>query len=117
MALDYKEKEIELALKDVIYNIYGLLYHMYNLAESFVNNNMFDRALPWAEKVVNTIPDDPDYIELLAIIYQGHGRYDDALEQFELCLELKKEDDDEESIRDIEDKISALKAEIEKNKK
>lgn len=118
MALNYKEKEMELAPQDVAYNKYGLVYHMNNLAESFVNNNMFDRALPWAEKVVNTIPDDPDYIELLAIIYQGLGKYEDALEKFKLCLELKKEDDeDEESIHETEEKIAALKAEIEKNTK
>ena len=118
MALNYKEKEMELAPQDVAYNKYGLVYHMNNLAESFVNNNMFDRALPWAEKVVNTIPDDPDYIELLAIIYQGLGKYEDALEKFELCLELKKEDDeDEESIYETEEKIASLKAEIEKNTK
>lgn len=71
---------------------------------------MFDRALPWAEKVVNTIPDDPDYIELLAIIYQGLGKHEDVLEKFELCLELKKEDDeDEESIHETEEKIAELK--------
>lgn len=110
MALNFKEKEMELAPQDVAYNIYGLVYHMNNLAESFVNNNMFDRALPWAKKVVNTIPNDPDYIELLAIIYQGLGKYEDALEQFELCLKLKKEDDeDEEGIHETEEKIEELK--------
>ena len=110
MALNFKEKEMELAPQDVAYNKYGLVYHMNNLAESFVNNNMFERALPWAEKVVNTIPDDPDYIELLAIIYQGLGKYEDALEKFKLCLELKKEDDeDEESIHETEEKIAELK--------
>lgn len=110
MALNYKEKEMELAPQDVAYNKYGLVYHMNNLAESFVNNNMFERALPWAEKVVNTIPDNPDYIELLAIIYQGLGKYEDALEKFKLCLELKKEDDeDEESIHETEEKIAELK--------
>lgn len=110
--LDYKEKEIEYAIQDVSIssNKYGLSYHMNNLAESFVNNNMFDRALPWAEKVVNTIPDDPDYIELLATIYQGLSRYYDALMWFEQSLKLRQEQEaSEEEIHDTEAKIVNLK--------
>ena len=38
------------------------------------------------------------------------GKYEDALEKFKLCLELKKEDDeDEESIHETEEKIAELK--------
>ena len=71
---------------------------------------MFDRALPWAEKVVNTIPDDPDYIELLATIYQGLSRYYDALMWFEQSLKLRQEQEaSEEEIHDTEAKIVNLK--------
>ena len=110
MALDFKEKEIELAMQDVSIDKRGLPFLMSNMAESFVNNNMFDRALPWAEKVVDSVPDDPDYIDVLATTYEGLGRYNDALRWHVQCLKLKQEQEyPEEDIRKTEAKIKYLK--------
>jgi len=44
------------------------------------------------------------------ITFQDLGRYNDALEQFELCLKLKKEQGASEAdIRETEEKIEELK--------
>ena len=51
----------------------------------------YNEALPWAEKAVEAYPDNPGGIDTLATVYQGLSRYDEALEQFELCLKLQKE--------------------------
>ena len=51
----------------------------------------YEEALPWAEKAVAAFPDDANVIDTLATVLQGLGRYDEALEQFELCLKLYKE--------------------------
>lgn len=110
MALDFKEKEIELVMQDVSIDKRGLPYLMSNMAESFVNNNMFDRALPWAEKVVAIDSDDPDYIDILATAYEGLGRYNEALKWYVQCLKLKQElEGPEEDIRETKEKIVALK--------
>ena len=110
MALDFKEKEIELAMQDVSIDKRGLPFLMSNMAESFVNNNMFDRALPWAEKVVAIDSDDPDYIDILATAYEGLGRYNEALKWYVQCLKLKQElEGPEEDIRETKEKIAALK--------
>jgi tetratricopeptide (TPR) repeat protein len=70
----------------------------------------YNEALPWAEKAVEAYLDNPEIIDTLATVYQGLGRYDDALEQFELCLKLKKEQNaSNESIHETEDKIATLK--------
>ena len=70
-----------------------------------------DEALPWAEEAVKTYPDNPGIIDTLATVYQGLRRYDEALEQFKLCLKLQKEQNaSEESIQKTEEKIAALKA-------
>ena len=67
-------------------------------------------ALPWAEKAVKAFPDDANYIDTLACIYQELGRYKEAFGQFELCLKLQKEKiDTDENIRKTEEKISELK--------
>jgi beta-glucosidase len=51
----------------------------------------YNEALPWAEKAVKAYPGNSDIIDTLATVYQGLGQYDDALEQFNLCLKLQKE--------------------------
>ena len=71
----------------------------------------YEDALPWAEKAVVASPNNPEIIDTLATVYQGLGRYDEAMEQFELCLKLKKEQEaSEESIHETEEKIGELKA-------
>ena len=70
----------------------------------------YDEALPWAEMAVSAYPVNPEIIDTLATVYQGLGRNDEALNTYEHCLELKKEQNaSEESIRDTEEKIAALK--------
>ena len=62
-----------------------------------------------AEKAVEAFPNNPDYIDTLASVYQDLGRYDEALEQFELCLKLYKEQENSEGINRTEAKITELK--------
>lgn len=67
-------------------------------------------ALPWATKARDTLPDDSEIVDTLAMVYRGLGRYDEALEQFGLCLKLKKEQGaSEDSIHETEEKIEELK--------
>ena len=71
----------------------------------------YNEALPWAEKAVAAFPVTPYIIDTLASVYQDLGRYDEALEQFELCLKLKHgQNASHDSIRETEEKITALKA-------
>ena len=69
----------------------------------------YDEALPWAEKAVAAFPDNPNNIDTLATVYQGLGRYENAMEQFERCLKLYKEQDNAEGIHETEEKIDVLK--------
>ena len=68
-----------------------------------------EEALPWAEKAVQTFPQNPNIIDTLASVYQSLGRYDEALEQFGLCLKLYKEQENSEGIKRTEAKIARLK--------
>ena len=74
----------------------------------------FAEALSWAEKCVAACPLVPYFIDTLATAYQGLGRLEEAMIQFELCLKLKKEQGrlgghTEESIHETETKIAQLK--------
>ena len=74
----------------------------------------YAEALPWAEKCVASCPLVPYFIDTLATTYQGLGRLEEAMEQFEQCLKLKKEQGrmgghTEESIQQTETKIAQLK--------
>ena len=69
----------------------------------------YEEALPWAEKAVEAFPETPYIIDTLASVYQDLGRYDEALEQFELCLKLYKEQENSEGINRTEAKIAELK--------
>ena len=69
----------------------------------------YEEALPWAEKAVVAYPKNPNIIDTLATVYQGLGHHEEALEQFELCLKLYKEQEDTEGISRTEDKIEELK--------
>ena len=107
---DY-EKALEWFLKaaeqdvDASFNQIAWVYHLMG---------KYDEALPWAEKAVETAPDDPDYIDTLATVYEGLGRYKEALEQFEECLRLYKENDDEEGAEETKQKIDALKKKMQR---
>jgi tetratricopeptide (TPR) repeat protein len=84
-----------------LYNQIAWTYHLMG---------KYEEALPWAEKAVDASPQNPGIIDTLATVYQGLGRYNEALVQFELCLKLKKEQDaTEESIHETEAKIAELK--------
>ena len=69
----------------------------------------YEEALPWTEKAVEAFPQNANYIDTLATVYQDLGRYDEALEQFELCLKLYKEQENPEGIQKTEEKIATLK--------
>ena len=70
----------------------------------------YEKALPWAERAFAAFPDNPGIIDTLATVYQGLCRYNEALEQFEFCLKLKKEQNaSDNSINQTEEKIAALK--------
>ena len=70
----------------------------------------YEDALPWAEKAVKASPQNPGIIDTLATVYQGLGRYNEAMEQFELCLKLQREQGaTEESIQETEAKIAEIK--------
>jgi ferritin-like metal-binding protein YciE len=70
----------------------------------------YKEALFWAEKAVHVESSEPVFIDTLATVYQGLGQYDEALEQFKLCLKLQREQSaSEERIQETEAKISALK--------
>lgn len=83
--------------------VYNQVVWAYLLAGKFAD------ALPWAEKAVETFPQSPRDIGTLGTVYQGFELYDEALEQFELCLKLYKEQEDTEGIQHTETKIAELK--------
>ena len=86
------------------YNNISWIYHLMGI---------YEKALPWAEKAVAAFPNNPGIIDTLATVYQGLDRYDEALEQFELCLKLKKEQGASEAdIHETEEKIEELKNKI-----
>lgn len=88
----------------------GFNYSYNDLAWTYHLMGKYEEALPMAKKAVEAYPNDPNYIDTLATVYQGLGRYNEALEQFELCLKLKKEQiASEESIHETEKKIADIK--------
>ena len=100
LAIEWYQKAITQGDKEA-YN--GLAWDLHLIGK-------YDEALPWAEKAVEAFPETPYIIDTLASVYQDLGRYDEALEQFELCLKLKKEQGaTEKSIQETETKIAELK--------
>ena len=87
------------------------------LAWTFHLTGKIEEALPWAEKAVNASPQNTNNIDTLACIYEDLSRNQEALEQFELCLKLLKEQKGPESrIKETEDKIAILKELIQSGK-
>ena len=71
--------------------------------------NKDEEALPWAEKAVNTFPENPNIIDTLASVYQNLGRYNEAMDQFLLCLKLYKNIGNSDGIKATKEKIATLK--------
>ena len=70
----------------------------------------YNEALPWAEKAATANPTTPYIIDTLACVYEDLGRFNEAMQKFELCLKLQKEQKDtEERIQETETKIAELK--------
>ncbi len=69
----------------------------------------YEKALPWAEKAIEAMPDNPNVIDTLATVYEDLNRYDEALEQFEICLKLYEEKGNEKGKQRTIEKIKALK--------
>lgn len=135
-ALEWYKKGAELGKKNAPYNV-GVMYFnaqgvdrdyfkaiewfskaaeqgyeksFYQLAYTYYHIGKPEEALHWAEKAVKAFPTVPSHIDFLATVYQNLGRLDEAIEQFELCLKLKKEQGDtEESIQETETEIAQLK--------
>ena len=98
-AAEWYQKAAEQGYKPA-YNELAWTYHLMG---------KYEEALPWAEKAVEALSQEPEIIETIATIYQDLGRYEDALEQFELCLKLYKEQKNSEDIQETESKIAELK--------
>ena len=81
--------------------------HSYNgLSQNLYKIGKYEEALLWAEKAINILPEDIDNIDNLACIYQELKRYEEALVQFQLCLEQKKKKNmSNNSIKETEEKI------------
>ena len=75
----------------------------------------YEKALPWAEKAVEARPDDPNVVDTLATVYEGLGRDEEALEQFEKCLRMYEEKGNEEGKQHTVVKINALKEKMTSN--
>ena len=105
-ALDIRERVLgkEHPITAQSYNDIAWTYHLWG---------KYEEALPWAEKAVASSPNNPGIIDTLATVYQGLGRYGEALEQFKLCLKLKKEQGaNEDSIRETEEKVEEVRKHI-----
>lgn len=75
-----------------------------------------EEGLQWAERAVAAFPNSPACIDTLASVLEDLDRNQEALEQFELCLKLLKENKGtEERIKETEEKISVLKELIKAN--
>ena len=99
-AAEWYQKAAEQGYKPA-YNELAWTYHLMG---------KYEEALPWAEKAVEALSQEPEIIETLATIYQDLGRYEDALEQFKLFLRLCKDQlYDEYYETFVEAKIAELK--------
>ena len=80
------------------------------LAWNYHLKDMYNEGLVWAEKAIEKFPKVVNVVYTLATIYKGLGRYEDALSQFELCLQLEKEQNfDTMDIQDIQHEIEEIK--------
>ena len=107
--LEYHRRALEIEEK-ILGDNHPLTAASYNgIAWTYHLLEKYDEALTWAEKAVEVFPYDPNQIDTLATVYQDLVRYDEAMEQFKLCLKLYKEKENSEGIQRTEEKITALK--------
>lgn len=108
-ALDYYKKAMFI-LKKVLGEKHPDTAWSYNeIAWTYHLMGKYEEALPWAEKAAASFHDKAHIIDTLATVYQGLGRYDEAMAQFELCLKLYKGQENSEGINRTEAKIARLK--------
>ncbi len=69
----------------------------------------YENALPWAEKAIKAFPNDMNVTDTLATVYEGLGRYEEALVLLEKFQHLYEEKGDEKGIVKTIEKINALK--------
>ena len=103
LALEIREKALGKEHPDTVisYRNIAWIYHMMG---------KYTEALPWAEKAVAAYPTAPYTLYTLACVYQDLGRYNEAMQKFELCLKFQKEQSNpERGIRETESKIAELK--------
>ena len=116
IALQYHQKALIIREKVLGNNHPDTALSYNNVAWTYHLLRKYNEALHWAEKAVTAYPNNPDIIDTLATIYQGLTRNKEAIEQFELCLKLLKEQNgSEERIRETEERIIALKELIKGN--
>ena len=102
-ALDIRERLLGISHPETmfLYNELAWTYHLMG---------KYEEALPWAERAISVEPSDPAVIDTIATVYQGLGRYNEAMKQFKLCLKLRKEQNQKkEKIHETEVKIAELK--------
>ena len=102
-ALDIRERLLGISHPEtmLLYNELAWTYHLMG---------KYEEALPWAERAISVEPSDPAVIDTIATVYQGLGRYNEAMKQFKLCLKLRKEQNQKkEKIHETEVKIAELK--------
>ena len=100
IAVEWYQKAAEQGYKPA-YNELAWTYHLMG---------KYEEALPWAERAISVEPSDPAVIDTIATVYQGLGRYNEAMKQFKLCLKLRKEQNQKkEKIHETEVKIAELK--------
>ena len=112
-AIEYYRKAVDIREKKLGDN-HSATVSVYNdLAWALQTMGEYDEALLWAEKAFSGSPDDTEIIDTLATVYQGLDRDEEALEKYELCLKLQKEQhESEESIHETEEKIEELKKQM-----
>ncbi|MDO4993227.1 MAG: SEL1-like repeat protein, partial [Prevotellaceae bacterium] len=86
------------------------------IAEDLLNLGRAEEALPWAIKAVEYEKNNYKEVDyhvygLLGSVYEALGRYDEALEQYELCKAAieRSGGDSYYDVDDIEDMIEAVK--------
>lgn len=87
----------------------GLAMAQNQLAWLLHTSGKDQEALPWIEKALEQEPNNAMFIDTLAEVYQGLGRLPEALEQFEKCLAIFKEEGNEKFVKETEEKIRKLK--------
>ncbi len=108
-ALWHYMKGYQIALDIMGLNSSNTTHFFSNIAWTYHLLGKYEDALTWAEKAVKAYPSKPHIIDTLASVLQDLKRFDDALEQFEHCLKLYKDQENSEGINRTEAKIARLK--------